>query len=774
MNQGEERNFHLKIFDNISVNELLSGKNSYLNFENKKLNKEVDRLNKIFVLRIYHFLRKKFFSRIFVDTLESFFNELLPTSSREIETINGPLFYTSFDKWVDELNKVSSQENSKILISISHEMSNTGAPTVLFDFLEVASNKFGVKVFVINCREGDKAIDFIRNFPTILLPQPNEQIRTLLKELNKLENVRILLNTIAHLEWANFLCEEGIDFSVWQHEQKTSWKFFQQSFESILNDAKKILVGSRELQRDLVNYKNEISNKIHYHDYGVKFTITKSRFEIDELLDIKEDTKLILLAGSRSIRKGFDLLPKLADNLSRCIEDNLTYLILWIGDSVSNELDLFVVRDISKLGTSGQVLVCGGLDNYADFFNRADVVVHLAREDTKPQVLMLSSKLDCQIITFTDIGMDSENLKNLSQIEYQDLPNMARRINQLLKTSNKKNELQKGIYDDWEITAVNMIHDLYSEGKDQHVNKGIKIEKNNSTTNKQPNIPVSVIIPNYNHEKFIKERIISILDQKYRPHEIILLDDASEDKSLEIAEAILRNQSIPYQIHPNAVNSGAPISQWAKGVNNAKYPLVWIAESDDRSEPEFLLEAVNSMTKNAAQIYLCESVQIDESGIKTNLMLERNYQFIPCALNADHNNPEVVFQYEKLLRNGMNLRNLFINVSSMVFYKKDISNALNTTLSVKPNRHIADWYAYLNLNKDLIVNFSRSKNNLFRKSQNGLTFSKNSLDNVLMGREEISKFIIKNKESFFSSEIEFESWNIKFKYENIRIGKINK
>jgi hypothetical protein len=108
----------------------------------------------------------------------------------------------SFDEWVHEIKKVCSQENSKILISISHEMSNTGAPTVLFDFLEVASKKFGVKAFVINCREGDKAIDFIRNFPTILLPQPNDQIRTLLKDLVKLKNVRILLNTIAHLEWA--------------------------------------------------------------------------------------------------------------------------------------------------------------------------------------------------------------------------------------------------------------------------------------------------------------------------------------------------------------------------------------------------------------------------------------------------------------------------------------------------------------------------------------------------------------------------------------------
>ena len=47
---------------------------------------------------------------------------------------------------------------------------------------------------------------------------------------------------------------------------------------------------------------------------------------------------------------------------------------------------------------------------------------------------------------------------------------------------------------------------------------------------------ISVIVPNYNHARFIEKRILSILNQTYPNFEIIFLDDASTDNSLEIAK----------------------------------------------------------------------------------------------------------------------------------------------------------------------------------------------------------------------------------------------
>jgi glycosyltransferase involved in cell wall biosynthesis len=84
---------------------------------------------------------------------------------------------------------------------------------------------------------------------------------------------------------------------------------------------------------------------------------------------------------------------------------------------------------------------------------------------------------------------------------------------------------------------------------------------------------ISVIVPNYNHAKFLKERIDSILNQTIQDFELIILDDCSTDNSREIIESYrqLPNVSIFY----NSKNSGSPFKQWKKGINRAKGKYIW-------------------------------------------------------------------------------------------------------------------------------------------------------------------------------------------------------
>lgn len=49
---------------------------------------------------------------------------------------------------------------------------------------------------------------------------------------------------------------------------------------------------------------------------------------------------------------------------------------------------------------------------------------------------------------------------------------------------------------------------------------------------------VSVIIPMYNNEKFIRECLNSVINQTYNNLEIIIIDDASKDKSVKIVKEI--------------------------------------------------------------------------------------------------------------------------------------------------------------------------------------------------------------------------------------------
>src|SRR5690606_19890787 len=66
---------------------------------------------------------------------------------------------------------------------------------------------------------------------------------------------------------------------------------------------------------------------------------------------------------------------------------------------------------------------------------------------------------------------------------------------------------------------------------------------------------VSVAVPFYNHENFVPERIESILSQTIKDIEIILLDDASKDRTTEIASTYLADPRV--QIITNSINSGS-------------------------------------------------------------------------------------------------------------------------------------------------------------------------------------------------------------------------
>ncbi len=122
---------------------------------------------------------------------------------------------------------------------------------------------------------------------------------------------------------------------------------------------------------------------------------------------------------------------------------------------------------------------------------------------------------------------------------------------------------------------------------------------------------VSVIIPNYNHAKFLKLRIDSVLNQTYQDFEIILLDDCSTDNSKEIIESYRYHNKIVHIIY-NKINSGSTFKQWAKGLQFAKGKYVWIAESDDYCEENFLEELVKlHKTKVNIGLAYCKSLPID-------------------------------------------------------------------------------------------------------------------------------------------------------------------
>lgn len=125
---------------------------------------------------------------------------------------------------------------------------------------------------------------------------------------------------------------------------------------------------------------------------------------------------------------------------------------------------------------------------------------------------------------------------------------------------------------------------------------------------------VSVIVPNYNHARFLRQRIDSILAQTFQDFELILLDDCSTDDSRSILSSYSANPHIS-AIELNEKNSGTTFKQWNKGVRLARGEYIWIAESDDYADPHFLARLVPVLdAKPQVAFVSCRSWQTNEHG----------------------------------------------------------------------------------------------------------------------------------------------------------------
>ena len=124
---------------------------------------------------------------------------------------------------------------------------------------------------------------------------------------------------------------------------------------------------------------------------------------------------------------------------------------------------------------------------------------------------------------------------------------------------------------------------------------------------------VSIIVPNYNHARYLPQRVESILRQTYQDFELILLDDCSTDDSRSVLSRYANDTRV--RISFNEANSGSPFKQWNKGVRLARGKYIWIAESDDYADVKFLERLVSLLDRDESTAYAyCRSWRVTEDG----------------------------------------------------------------------------------------------------------------------------------------------------------------
>ncbi|MEM9255500.1 MAG: glycosyltransferase [Pseudomonadota bacterium] len=221
---------------------------------------------------------------------------------------------------------------------------------------------------------------------------------------------------------------------------------------------------------------------------------------------------------------------------------------------------------------------------------------------------------------------------------------------------------------------------------------------------------ISVIVPNYNHANYLRMRLDSIYSQTYEHIEVLLLDDASTDDSASILTEYRDRYPNKTTLLLSEHNSGGVFHQWVKGLKAATGDIVWIAESDDWCNDDFLSALVPFFENEGVQIAYGRTVFMDGDGDREIWSIDEYLH----DMESDRWQGEFLETGQRLVADAFAVKNIIPNVSSALI-RNPSELELLTDESWKAMGTCGDWVFYLHALRGGLLAYSPHVCNYYRQ-----------------------------------------------------------
>ena len=140
-------------------------------------------------------------------------------------------------------------------------------------------------------------------------------------------------------------------------------------------------------------------------------------------------------------------------------------------------------------------------------------------------------------------------------------------------------------------------------------------------------VKVSVIVPIYNAEKYLRQCIDSVVNQTLKDIEIVLIDDGSTDGSAEICKEYLFDSRVSYY---HKENEGLAAAR-DDGMQRASGEYIGFVDSDDWLEPDMYEKMYNAAKSNDSDVVFCNCIE-NENG----------HRFTPEMPSGPYNRKKII------------------------------------------------------------------------------------------------------------------------------------
>lgn len=399
-------------------------------------------------------------------------------------------------------------------------------------------------------------------------------------------------------------------------------------------------------------------------------TSPTDRDDVRRELGLGAQAKIVFNAGFADMRKGIDIFADVAS----CFAGDPDVHFVWAGlveeptsETLGARLDLPNLHFVGQRDDMGRLLAA------------ADVFALTSREDPFPSVVLEALAVGLPVVAFEGAGgfvdlFDGGQSGTL--VPLADAAAMAAAIrHEFARSDEERATLATRRAES--IARTFSFRD-YAFWLLQRLDPDL--------------LKVSVVVPNYNYERYIEGRLRSVFDQTYPIFEIIVLDDASSDDSVAAARTAADEARRRIRLVPNDVNSGNVFRQWRRGVELASGDLVWIAEADDLARPNFVTALAEKFVGADVTFAFSDSSTIDEDGKQ----LSTSYKFYYAKVDGSAFTSPMLIDGGEFASRFLSERNLILNASSVLWRRESLQQALEEPDPDVSDFTIAgDWLLYL-------------------------------------------------------------------------------
>ena len=658
--------------------------------------------------------------------------------------------YAYLSKTADVLSSLAngsivSPDRWKILF-VSHDAARAGAQSVLLDIISWFKNHTSIDIKIVCLKGGEWLPRFKELGDTLVF---NDLTRENASKDYQFQRLKELCAGSPDLIYGNSVVVGSL-YKLFQpldtpiithfHEMEMSIeKYASDCIDDVLKYSSYYIACSNAARENLVNNRGIDPSKIDIvyssiqPDESIRLLSDSEKRKTRKKLGIDEDKFLVFGCGLVvAFRKGADLFIEVARILSNKGFDNFHFY--WIGNvNMMESNDRFGlwskhVEAMKKDGIDKYVTFLGLKDKPRKYLKAGDIFLLPSREDPFPLVTLEAAECGLPTICFANAGGMPEFVEEDAGfvVPYDDVEAMAEKVAVLMQDNNLKRKL-----------GVQAREKFYSRFTVDQTTPYI-LSVCRKVAQKKP--AISVIVPNYNHARYLPRRLNSIFNQTFGDFEVIVLDDASTDNSIEVIEEYTHHSDI--RIIRNEQNSGSPCTQWLKGIDVAKADIIWIAESDDACEPQFLKTLIPAFQNPSVKLAYSDSFVIDETDRVIGDYINCEYLTSLSKTKWRHSYQTSAVQE---INDGLGVKNTILNISAVLFRKSEFDDNFRETL--QSMRIAGDWYFIVNIIKNGKIQYESKKLNYHRRHSDsviGKTVSGKKLEDFYREFCRVQQFIFNN------------------------------